>query len=116
MIDSAYYYQNTFSEIPSEEFSPVLEGASKSNFRFFLNGSEITGFNISYSEETKRLTVNPAFLSEGDTFEIVRVLPTLQPFVLPTDQDFNENALYYQTAVLRLLMENYTTTFIRDEE
>ena len=117
MIDSAYYYQNILSgdEIGSS-IELNLTGPAKSSFLFFINGVEVDGFSFSFDEESKRITLDTGNLNEGDVVEGVRIVPTLQPYILNSEDDFDIESLNYQTASFRLLLEQYSTSFAEGEQ
>lgn len=103
MIDSKYYFLKEFDQNSNSIFNPLLEAKDLSDFRIFLNGEEISSEGISIVNDS--LEVNKEFRN-GDIFEIVKILPYLQPYQISNKYPFNTEIIYYLAALLRLFTED----------
>ena len=109
MIDSPYYFLREFTEATGDapiEIETALSGEAVREFRYFINGSETASYGVSRDVETGIIKIRSRFLA-GDVYEIVKILPLIQPFLIRTSDDFPANAPYYLAAQTRLLIQDY---------
>ena len=109
MINSPYYFLKNYDV----DFVGTVTTRLKTNRRPTGNRLDFRIFIDSVPQHGQFVTVNNGDVSyttsikRGQTLEIVRELPFVQPFIFSSRKSVDINSAYYYAALLRVFFDDY---------